>query len=150
MLQEKREETDFLHDKLTRSVKPIYLRSAANLETFFPGASARCWLPPTGERSTTRLDITRGGPRFFGSTGKDGELIARGASGAFTDVLAGIGETPFGGGKSGDSTIIGGIEITPFGGRESGEPIIIGGIEATPPGGGKSGESTIIEGNTPL
>ena len=56
--------------------------------------------------------------------------------GAFTDVLVGVGETPFGGGKSGDSTIIGG--------GKSGESTTIGGIEATTPGGGKSGESTII------
>ena len=34
----------------------------------------------------TRLDITRGGPGFFGPAGKDGESITRGAVG-FTDVL---------------------------------------------------------------
>ena len=101
-------------------------------------------------RSTTRLAITRGGPGFFGPTGPGGESITRGAGGAFIDVLVGMGETPFGGGKSGDSIIIGGMEIAPLGGGKSGESTIIGGIEATPPGGGKSGESIIIEENTVL
>ena len=137
-----------LQDKLIRRLKPIHLRSAANLETLLPGTSVCCWLPLAGERSTTRFAITRGGPGFFGSVGKGGESIRRGAVEVFTDVMVGVGDTPFVGGRSGDSIIIGGIGVAPPGGGKSGETTIIGGIEATPPGGGKSGESIIIEGNT--
>lgn len=98
--------------KLARGHKPIHPRSAANLETFLLEASARCWLTSVGERSTTRLDITRGGPGFFGATGKDGESITRGAGG-FTQVLEEVEKAPFGGGKSGESMTIGGIEAMP-------------------------------------
>jgi len=111
MLQKKRKPI-YLADKLAWSHQPIHLRSAANLETFLPGASGRCWLTPAGVRSTTGLDITRGGPGFFGPMGKDGEPITRGVEG-ITEPQAGVGKVPFGGGKSGESIIIGGIEATP-------------------------------------
>lgn len=59
------------------------------------------------------------------------ESITRGA-GAFNEVPGGVGKTPFGGGKSGDSIIIGGMKVAPFGGGKSGESTIIGGMVVMP------------------